>query len=71
MLLSRLHLETDAPYLMPKNAGLRGKPNEPANLPWVAAGLADLLQRDVAQIVQACTANSRRMFGLPSIADCA
>lgn len=66
--LNRLHLETDAPYLMPKNAGLRGKPNEPANLPWVAAGLAELLQRDVAQIVQACSENSRRMFGLQRIA---
>ena len=67
--LNRLHLETDAPYLMPKNAGLRGKPNEPANLPWVAGGLAELLQCDVEQLVNACTENSRRMFGLPSIAD--
>lgn len=69
--LNRLHLETDAPYLMPKNAGLRGKPNEPANLPWVAAGLAELLRCDIAEIVEACTENSRRMFDLPSIADCA
>lgn len=67
--LDRLHLETDAPYLMPKNAGLRGMPNEPANLPWVAVGLAELLQRDVAEIAQACSDNSRRLFGLPNTGD--
>ena len=65
--LDRLHLETDAPYLMPKNAGLRGKPNEPAYLPWVAAGVAELLERDVAEVIAACSANSRRLFGLPPI----
>ncbi|WP_051236249.1 TatD family hydrolase [Ottowia thiooxydans] len=63
--LDRLHLETDAPYLFPKNAEKRRGHNEPANLPWVAAGVAKLLRRDVDNIIQACTSNSRRMFGLP------
>lgn len=62
--LDRLHLETDAPYLFPKNAGSRRGHNEPANLRWVAAGVAALMQREVDEIVQACSANSRRMFGL-------
>jgi TatD DNase family protein len=62
--LDRLHLETDAPYLFPKNAGSRRGHNEPANLRWVAAGVAELMQREVDEIVQACSANSRRMFGL-------
>jgi TatD DNase family protein len=60
-------LESDAPYLLPKNAGLRGKPNEPAYLPWVAAGVAELLERDVAEVIAACSANSRRLFGLPPV----
>ncbi|MGJ7574557.1 TatD family hydrolase [Variovorax sp. RB2P76] len=65
MPLDRLHLETDAPYLFPKNAGSRRGHNEPANLPWVARGLAELMHRDVGEIMQACSANSRRLFGLP------
>jgi TatD DNase family protein len=63
--LDRLHLETDAPYLFPRNAGARRGHNEPANLRWVALGVAELLGRDVAQVAEACSANSRRMFGLP------
>ncbi|WP_051603322.1 TatD family hydrolase [Simplicispira psychrophila] len=63
--LDRLHLETDAPYLFPKNAGTRRGHNEPANLPWVAASVAELMGRDVDEIIQACSSNSRRMFGLP------
>jgi TatD DNase family protein len=65
MPLDRLHLETDAPYLFPKNTGARRGHNEPANLPWVAASVAELMQRDVEDIIGACSANSRRMFGLP------
>jgi TatD DNase family protein len=63
--LDRLHLETDAPYLFPKNSGARRGHNEPANLPWVAAGVAELMNREVDEIIQTCTANSRRMFNLP------
>jgi TatD DNase family protein len=63
--LDRLHLETDAPYLFPKNAETRRGHNEPANLPWVAASVADLLGCDVDEIIRACSSNSRRMFGLP------
>jgi TatD DNase family protein len=63
--LDRLHLETDAPYLFPKNAETRRGPNEPANLPWVAASVAELMGRDVDEIIGACSCNSRRMFDLP------
>ncbi|WP_198088662.1 TatD family hydrolase [Variovorax sp. E3] len=63
--LDRLHLETDAPYLAPKNAGARRGPNEPAHLRWIAVALAALLDRDVDEIIRACSANSRRMFALP------
>ncbi|WP_296560976.1 TatD family hydrolase [Pigmentiphaga sp.] len=63
--LDRLHLETDAPYLFPKNAGKRRGHNEPANLPWVAQSVAELLGFDVDEIIHACSSNSRRLFGLP------
>ncbi|SFQ34823.1 TatD family hydrolase [Variovorax sp. 770b2] len=64
--LNRLHLETDAPYLLPKNAGIRSGRNEPANLPLVAISVAELMNRDVEEIARVCSDNSRRMFGLPS-----
>lgn len=63
--LDRRHLETDAPYLFPKNAGTRRGHNEPANLPWVAVSVAELMGRDVDEIIQAYSSNSRRMFDLP------
>ena len=64
--LNRLHLETDAPYLMPANvpgAQRRGR-NVPANLPWVAQRLAELRAAAVSELVAACNANSKRLFGL-------
>ena len=63
--MDRLHLETDAPYLFPKNAAARRGHNEPANLHWVAESVAELLGCDVDEIIHACSSNSRRMFCLP------
>ena len=61
----RLHLETDAPYLRPKNAGKTRPYNEPALLPFVARAVADLKGMDVAALSAQATANSRRLFRLP------
>lgn len=64
--LQRLHLETDAPYLLPCNmpgAQRRGR-NEPAHLVWVARAVADLLGLPLEQVAQVCTGNSVRLFGL-------
>ncbi|VTU34542.1 Deoxyribonuclease TatD [Variovorax sp. PBS-H4] len=63
--LDRLHLETHAPYQFPANAEKRRGHNEPANLPWVAASVAELVGRDVDDVIRACSSNSRRMFDLP------
>jgi TatD DNase family protein len=62
--LDRLHLETDAPYLGPKNAKKRRPYNEPANLVWVARAVAELKGISEEDVAQACTGNSRRLFGL-------
>ncbi len=61
----RLHLETDAPYLRPKNAGKTRPYNEPALLPFVAQAVAELKGLDVAALTAQATANSRRLFRLP------
>ena len=63
--LDRLHLETDAPYLRPKNAGKTRPHNEPALLPFVAKAVAELKGVDVATVSTHATANSRRLFNLP------
>ena len=63
--LDRLHLETDAPYLRPKNAGKTRPYNEPALLPFVARAVAELKGVDVAEVAAHATRNGRRMFGLP------
>jgi TatD DNase family protein len=61
----RLHLETDAPYLRPKNAGKTRPYNEPALLPFVAQAVAELKHMDVAALAAQATANGRRLFKLP------
>ena len=63
--VERLHLETDAPYLRPRNAGKTRPYNEPALLPFVAQAVAELKALDVAALAAQATANSRRLFRLP------
>lgn len=62
----RLLLETDAPYLQPRT--LRPKPktrrNEPANLVWVLATVADCLGRHPQEIAATTTRNARVFFDL-------
>ncbi|MDR5781285.1 TatD family hydrolase [Caballeronia sp. LZ065] len=64
--MDRLHLETDAPYLGPKNAKKRRPYNEPANLAWIARAVAELRDIDEVAVMQACTSNSIRLFKLSS-----
>ena len=60
--LDRLLIETDAPYLAPHPH--RGKLNEPAFVPLVAAELARLHGCTVEQVADVTTANFLRLFGV-------
>ena len=63
----RLLLETDAPYLTPRD--LRPQPkarrNEPAFLPHIARAVAHALGRPVEDVAAETTRNAREFFSLP------
>ena len=58
----RLLLETDAPYLAP--VPHRGKRNEPGYVAHVAERVAQVLGRDVDDVIASTGANALRVFGL-------
>jgi TatD DNase family protein len=58
--LDRCLIETDSPYLAP--VPYRGKVNQPAYVPHVAAKLAEVKQLSVQQVAQATSANFERLF---------
>lgn len=58
--MNKIMLETDAPYLAP--APFRGKRNEPAYLPLVAAKMGVILNKSVEEIGSMTTANAMRIF---------
>ncbi len=62
----RLLIETDAPYLLPRNIkpSPRDRRNEPAFLPWVLRTIAELRGEDAAQLAAQTSANARRLFGI-------
>ncbi|HJP05494.1 MAG: hydrolase TatD [Chromatiales bacterium] len=62
----RLLLETDAPYLMPRDLPekLSARRNEPCVLPHILKAVAGLMDRDEAEIAAAATRNSEKLFGL-------
>ncbi len=58
--LNHILIETDAPYLSP--APLRGKRNESANIPIIAAFIAGLKQCDIAEVAEVTTQNAENLF---------
>lgn len=56
-------LETDSPFLAP--VPLRGKRNEPANIPLIANKIAEVLQTTPSVIAESASANTRHLFSLP------
>lgn len=59
---NRLLLETDCPYMTP--VPLRGRRNSPANIPLVAARMAELLGESLDEIRRCTTDNARRFYRL-------
>lgn len=60
--LSRVILETDAPYLAP--VPFRGKRNEPSYISLVAEKLATILECSVEEVAKITTENARNLFRL-------
>ena len=58
--LERCLIETDSPYLAPMP--LRGKVNTPANVPLVAAKLAEIKGLSLERIAEATATNFERLF---------
>ena len=65
----RLLLETDAPYLLPRD--IKPKPksrrNEPMYLPHVAAAVAAARGESLEQCAARTSANARALFALPGL----
>lgn len=62
VLLDRLMVETDSPYLAPEP--LRGRRNEPANVVWVLRRLAELRGLPEEEMARVTTENARRFYRL-------
>jgi TatD DNase family protein len=62
----KLLLETDAPYLLPRDLTPppKSRRNEPAYLPHIAATVAILRGESLASVAAASTQNAVRLFGL-------
>lgn len=62
--LDRLLIETDAPYLLPRNIRPRPKKNHPKYLPWVAQEVARLKDISLDELIKATTMNAETLFGI-------
>ena len=60
--LEKILLETDSPYLTP--VPFRGKRNESAYIPYIAARLAELKEIPIEEIGQVTTENAKTLFSI-------
>ena len=67
--LERVLLETDAPYLLPRDLTNKpsGRRNEPAVLPHILTTLAHYMGTTKESVAAAATRNSERLFRLPPV----
>jgi TatD DNase family protein len=65
--LDRLLIETDAPYLLPRDLvpKPRSRRNEPAFLPHVLERVAAEMRKPTESVARATTQNAERLFALP------
>jgi len=65
----RLLLETDAPYLLPRDLAPRphSRRNEPAYLPHIAATIARARGQPLEELARSATAATRALFRLPDL----
>ena len=60
--MDKILLETDAPYMAP--TPLRGSRNEPANIPIIAAKVAEIKNIPIEEVERITTANAIELFAL-------
>ena len=58
----RILVETDSPYLAP--VPKRGKRNDPGNLPFICAKIAEIRGKTPEEVAELTAANGRRLFGI-------
>lgn len=63
--LSRLLLETDAPYLFPKTLRPKRSTNEPSNLPYIGEYFANLTHYNISQVKAHAFQNAYNLFFKP------
>jgi TatD DNase family protein len=64
MPLDRIMIETDSPYLLPKNLKIKGRRNEPKFIIEVAKKIAILQNKKLEDIAQLFFENSLKFFDL-------
>lgn len=60
----RLMIETDAPYLLPRDLKLKTRRNEPMHLPHIAATVARARDESVERLIEHTTTTAKAFFGL-------
>ena len=59
--LEHILVETDSPYLSP--VPMRGKRNDPGNLPWICAKIAEVKGLSTEEVARITAENGCRLFG--------
>ena len=62
--LDRVMLETDAPYLIPRNVSGIGRINFPVNIQYVARTLAEYMHVPEAELISHAKENTKKFFGI-------
>ncbi len=62
--LDRVMIETDAPYLTPRNVKGIARVNVPQNIKYVAAELAKYMDTDEEELIYHAKENTERVFGI-------